>query len=859
MASWPLIARTAELDALVAGLTRTPARAQLLRGPSGVGKTTLAAAIATTLKARKRTIVPVVALDELRGVPLGALAPLLASAPVDDKDHLSERLGALIAMVGQRADDYLLVVDDAPLLDDASAAALYQLIRVFGVATLMTARDEHAISGAMARLLHEDLMTVTDLHGLTLDETRTVLRRRFSVEPRPETLRLLYETTRGNPLFLRELVLAAERAGRVHIGSFGVEIEPVGVPAHVRETVSGRLAGLTVEQRHIVELVAVAQPWPRAASPASELDDFDDLVDAGILVAAEPAASGYFHLSHPVFADALLSALSHSERAARRRAAAERLLLIDDAPVRFTAVCLLVDAHGEVEIDQLMWGAEHASRVGDHSRAVQLADHALTRGDDLRAAMTKASALSALGDDADLIEAAFIRAAELASDDEARAFVELRWGQHTAVRTHNPAAAVSRAMQLLPTLGERASAIIAPDLAKWRLMAGDPSAVGHPFTARSDDDSAASLNACLGQAMMATMMGKSDEARAAITAGRPLADRFASVQPHASDLLDLSTFLVHVADGRIIEAREFAEQRRSQPFADSAGVWSYALSLIHLHAGRLHDALPLALLAIEQLRWRDFTGLVGPAIALGATVHAQLGDVDAARRLCETLEPTHRDDVKVVLQVAEAEAWLAIVTDEPERAEGILVAAIARAVELGHLLLAALTASVAIRVGSAAAVRRVLAAADSASGSLLVNRVTQLAEAVANRNAAIVIVVAGELQAAGLASAAHASLVQAADWATGDRMLERRARVAAAELGLTIVAVRSARATRTETGLTEREWMIAKAAARRERSREIADRLGVSVRTVDNHLASVYRKLGITGRSELEVELRETL
>jgi len=51
------------------------------------------------------------------------------------------------------------------------------------------------------------------------------------------------------------------------------------------------------------------------------------------------------------------------------------------------------------------------------------------------------------------------------------------------------------------------------------------------------------------------------------------------------------------------------------------------------------------------------------------------------------------------------------------------------------------------------------------------------------------------------------------------------------------------------------DWML----ERRERSREIADWLGVSVRTVDNHLASVYRKLGITGRSEREVELRETL
>ena len=34
-------------------------------------------------------------------------------------------------------------------------------------------------------------------------------------------------------------------------------------------------------------------------------------------------------------------------------------------------------------------------------------------------------------------------------------------------------------------------------------------------------------------------------------------------------------------------------------------------------------------------------------------------------------------------------------------------------------------------------------------------------------------------------------------------------------------------------------------------SKDIGDRLGLSTRTVDTHLARVYRKLGIPGRSEL--------
>jgi DNA-binding NarL/FixJ family response regulator len=34
-------------------------------------------------------------------------------------------------------------------------------------------------------------------------------------------------------------------------------------------------------------------------------------------------------------------------------------------------------------------------------------------------------------------------------------------------------------------------------------------------------------------------------------------------------------------------------------------------------------------------------------------------------------------------------------------------------------------------------------------------------------------------------------------------------------------------------------------------NRDIAERLNVSVRTVENHLAAVYRKLGIAARDEL--------
>jgi DNA-binding CsgD family transcriptional regulator len=51
--------------------------------------------------------------------------------------------------------------------------------------------------------------------------------------------------------------------------------------------------------------------------------------------------------------------------------------------------------------------------------------------------------------------------------------------------------------------------------------------------------------------------------------------------------------------------------------------------------------------------------------------------------------------------------------------------------------------------------------------------------------------------------------------------------------------------------LTPREREIAHLAARGRTSKEVAADLVLSVRTVDNHLANVYAKLGIPGRAEL--------
>jgi DNA-binding CsgD family transcriptional regulator len=56
--------------------------------------------------------------------------------------------------------------------------------------------------------------------------------------------------------------------------------------------------------------------------------------------------------------------------------------------------------------------------------------------------------------------------------------------------------------------------------------------------------------------------------------------------------------------------------------------------------------------------------------------------------------------------------------------------------------------------------------------------------------------------------------------------------------------------------LTGREREVAMLAATGLSSPQVAQSLGISTRTVDNHLQQVYRKLGISSRRELSVAFR---
>lgn len=212
--TWPnrittLVGRDEPLAAVLTHL-RT-GRGVVLAGPIGVGKTTLASAVAQALADTPRPLATVWlrATEAARTVPFGALGPLL---PTD----LAGVHPALVpVLVAERLREQVLVVDDAQLLDDASAATVLALVAEWGVPLLATLRTQTACSDAVTALWKDGLVEWLDLPALNRSATRALLEARLGAEVAATSSELLWRRTQGNALYLSELLRFGTETGRL--------------------------------------------------------------------------------------------------------------------------------------------------------------------------------------------------------------------------------------------------------------------------------------------------------------------------------------------------------------------------------------------------------------------------------------------------------------------------------------------------------------------------------------------------------------------------------------------------------------------------------------------------------------------
>ncbi|MFC8241797.1 LuxR family transcriptional regulator AbsR2 [Streptomyces chartreusis] len=289
---WPFTGREDELE-LVRGALAAGRPGIVITGPAGSGKTRL-----VTEAARGTDFALVAGTPETRRIRFAAFAHLV---PETASLH-----GAFQHLSGVR----LLLVDDAHLLDDASAALVHQLAVHGRTRLLVVTTDGAPAPGAISRLWTGELLPRLTLEPLPREDTARLLATEAAgAGLEPLTVNRLHGLCRGDLRLMRDLTRAIRERGlltRVEDTAEWAWRGPVPMTATVRERTAHVLDRTCPEQGEILERLAFAEPLPLDM----EADRLDlralEHLEADVLVHADD--QGAVRLAHPLHGPVLRAA-----------------------------------------------------------------------------------------------------------------------------------------------------------------------------------------------------------------------------------------------------------------------------------------------------------------------------------------------------------------------------------------------------------------------------------------------------------------------------------------------------------------------------------------------------------------------
>ncbi len=351
------------------------------------------------------------------------------------------------------------------------------------------------------------------------------------------------------------------------------------------------------------------------------------------------------------------------------------------------------------------------------------------------------------------------------------------------------------------------------------------------------------------------LMGRGDEVSA-------VAKRGHAIESRVDGLLRYLTAFGEVR--ALALAGEFAAAaKRSAGFVQisSAGqylAWSMAnvlVGTVDLARGRFADTVARMEQTVAALTSESAASWSFPARLLLAQSYCVLGRVEPGAKMVAELRTRFGRHVAVFEpQLRIAEAWLAAAEGNVSSAIDLALDAARRAEESGQRAIEMLALHDAVRFGDRSSLGRLVDIATNVGGRLAAI-IAAHAAALRDRDAATILAAAHQFEEIGaLLSAADAAAQAAFAFQASD---DRRRTVEAAAVAHRLAA--ECGGIRTPAldiaahplPLTMREREIANLVAAGLSNKEIADRLVVSVRTVEGHLYRACIKLDISDREQL--------
>ncbi len=856
--AWPLVGRDGEIAAIADAINDDAIGGVILTGPAGVGKTRLAREALAAAEQLGRRTRWVAATASAQPVPLGTFAPFAPDFGPDPMRRVAEVVEAMIGT--DPSVPSVVAVDDAHLLDEQSALVLQHILRDGIAPILITLRTGESAPDSVDSLLQNEGLVRIEVDPLTVADMAALVESVLGGEVESSSLQRLWRFTRGNVLFLRQVLddeVAARRLTRrsgIWIWDGRLDLSPT-----LAELIESNIGRQGESVLNVLDLLAIADPMELPIMSPFVSDDDIAAAERSGLVTLDVAAREV-HLAHPMFGEVRRKRAGSVHLRLLRARLADALEELGEPSLLQTVrrALLTLDSESDDDPALLAEAATAALQLLDLDLAVRLAESAFQCGGGRPAKELYATTLALAGRVRDS-DALLAELAATASQPADRA--RIGW---------------SRAINLTWLDGRFAASERALDIAEQdaaacgltncynavraslRAATGDPVAAVEMCTralAGGGLDPTSTMLAIWGLVIGFGDLGRPNELSAAAERGYELA----RTQPEASHLR-FGLGMLHIAGlrlaGKLDEARAIASDRRreSQDVGLSIALSAVLMGLAEMSCGDLASArrwFREALAAGEGTGASDnidrFAGQWS-AIAL-----AMAGDREAAEQALRTaMAPDFSELALWEHDIELAQAWVHAVRGSSSKAGQLAIRAAQRAGSLNRVAHEVMCLQTATQFGLATTAARLAVLAQRVEGP---RAPAAAAHAVALR----------DRNGKGLLAASElyevfGDRVASADAAAQAAVVFRKGRQHEAYVAATGLAQRLAAETGADTlalqacaapQLTSRQREVVALAASGLSNAQIAEQLVTSIRTVEGHIFQAAQRTGVGMRAEL--------
>lgn len=800
------------------------------------------------------------------GIPLGAFAALIPDEVRSDEPLELIRRSSEWVQAHAAGRNVTVGIDDAHLLDSASASLALHLATAAGAFVVATIRAGEPTPDAVDSLWKDAGAQRIELPPLDDEAIEKLVEAALPGPIEQAVIRRVVDASAGNVLYARELLTGALEEGRLTFDAGLWRLRRAGVSPSLVALVTARLGRLDDAERSALELLAFGEPLRLGevgTLVGTEL--LEILEERGMINVDAGSSDAVVRLGQPLYGEVLRKQVPTLRSRSLQMQLAETVALrhpvTPDDALRIARWRLAAGA--DVPGEHLLDAAREANFAGDPGLAIQLSKRALADGLGLPATLTLSRAY--------MLRNGFKDAERVLAGAETQAAGHSGAPEYIAQRVHVLYWGLAKASEARAFL-DRAS-LWSEDsqwsrlLDPWQLIVsgmldgieeygdGDISIPEQLADPQLDAPDRRRIELAHTFRLMAA--GRVKEADALARELRPRVPLRGNHDAYAlafqcnigveggEDWVDLEQYLTRtMRDG--VRAGDH----------QAAGLSSFTLAVMAMARGRYRDVRRWLAEAEGHFAVQDAFGTAFNARAIEVGLAFFSGDLIGARSGLAAVRAMLDAHPQLALQtgfLARAEGWAARALSDAAGAKIFLTAAAAA----DQPMLASRLLHEALRAGSppapiAAQQERLARRCDAR----LVSAYAAHSTALAANDASALMAVAEEFAAIGADVYAMEAAVEAARLFIGSGREDsaRRAATRARDLyatdeGVDFPIIDGLDAVAVE--LSPREAQIATLAAGGLSNQEIAEQLVLSVRTVETYVYRAMQKRGVSNRREL--------